>query len=98
MKAPKNTVLEAVYQAGLDEECVRYAYSGRFMYGRTAFGIVGQPQDLAQFLIELATQHVDGYELASEFVQHLMMDNMANDYIFYFPGITLVEKDDDEDE
>ena len=98
MIAPKNTVLEAVYQAGLEEECIREAYSGRYMYGRTAFGIVGSIQDYSQFLVELATQHVDGYDLVSEFVPRMRMDDMANEYIFYFPGIELVEKDDEEDE
>lgn len=97
MKAPKSTVLEAVYQAGLDEDSVREEYSGRYMYGRTAFGIVGSIQDYSQFLVELATQHVDGYDLASEFVQRLRMDNMANEYIFYFPGILLVDKDEEDE-
>lgn len=98
MKASHSTVMEAVFQAGLDEDSVREDYSGRYMYGRTAFGIVGSWQDFGQFLIELATQHVDGYDLASEFNQRLRVDDMANEYIFYFPGITLVEKDDNEDE
>lgn len=98
MKASKSTVYEAVFQAGLDEDSIREDYSGRYMYGRTAFGIVGSVQDYSQFLVELATQHVDGYDLASEFVQRLRMDNMANEYIFYFPGIVLVDKVDEEDE
>lgn len=98
MKIPKSAVLEAAYQAGLDEDAVRESYSGRYMYGKTCFGIIGHIADFAMFLVELATQHVEGYDYASEIAQRMRMDNMANDYVFYFPGIELVEEDSEEDE
>ncbi len=98
MRISRDTVMEAVFQAGLDEDSVTETYSGRYMYGKTCFGIIGHIQDFAMFLVELATHHTEGYEYASEFAQRMKMDNMANDYIFYFPGITLVDESDSEDE
>jgi hypothetical protein len=97
MQIPKADVLTALFQAGLDEDCVRWEYGGRYMYGKTCFGVVGNINDYSLFLVELATQHVEGYDWANEFAQHVRLDNMANEYIFYFPGIELTEeKSEDE--
>lgn len=97
MQVPKADVLEAMFQAGLDEDCANWAYSGRYMYGKKCFGVVGSINDYSLFLVELATQDDEGYDWAAEFAQRVRIDNMASDYIFYFPGIELtVEKSEDE--
>lgn len=97
MQVPKAAVLEAVFQAGLDEDAVRWDYGGRYMYGKTCFGVIGGINDFAVFLVELATQDVEGYDWANEFAQRVRMDNMANEYIFYFPHVELTEEEKSED-
>ena len=79
------TVMEAVYEAGGDEENVRADYSGRSMYGAECFGIVHSSQ--TELLVLVAGLAVAGVDLG--FLRNARMDSMGLDMITYFPGTTL---------
>jgi hypothetical protein len=90
----KETILETVIQAGLAEDDIRWAYSGRGMYGKRCFGIVGSLLDYTAFLLELSAiprSDADYWDLAMELSQRVSTDNMAYQTIYYFPGVEVVE-------
>lgn len=89
-----NDILEC---ADFEADAILPNYSGRFMYGATCFGFVGNSSDYTRFVMRLPSQI--GFEDAEELVDSLRTDNMALDMIYYFPGWTLdnVPEDDDDE-
>lgn len=88
-----HTVLQAV---DFEREAVYTNYSGRFMYGATCFGIVGDTAQFARFMVVLgALTHND--DTVMDLLDVLREDNMGMDRIYYFPGFTLenVPQEDD---
>lgn len=82
-------VFDAADMAGIDtdEDLVR-DYSGRFMFGETCFGIIGDQQSYGQFMIELAAGDAD---LARELSNAVKTDSMALSTIYYFPGYRMAD-------
>ena len=95
----KSDILDALADADIEEE-PRWNYSGRGMYGRECFGIVGTMEDYSNFLLGLTTvfydQVGDIYEargLVHRFTECVSTDSMGYDTIFYFPGIVVLENE-----
>ena len=88
-----NDILEA---ADYEADSIYTDYSGRFMYGATCFGFVGNQADYTRFIMRLPSQI--GFEDAEALVDSLRTDNMALDMIYYFPGWTLTDVPEDTDE
>lgn len=67
---------------------LRKDYSGRNMFGKECFGIVGNGNTLTKFFIDLTSslKEFDDEQLAYELSYDLKTDNMGNDYIYYFPN------------
>jgi hypothetical protein len=73
---------------------IHAAYSGRFMYGKTCFGVVGSITDLLGFIAALAIKLNDDNMADVMFdciVQDVRTDNMGYDTIFYFPSLSVVD-------
>jgi len=91
----KSLLLGVAADADIEPENLRWDYSGRGMYGRECFGIVGRMSDYTRFIVAL-TQWEDGSELAGDYAWELAdrvsTDNMAYDTIFYFPGVKVLDK------
>lgn len=86
------------YGDGEDESQIRDDYSGRYMYGQTCIGVVGEsPATYVQFLFSLAEvlYEDDLYEQRDfilDMVDRMHMDNMGRSaMIYYFPGYKIVE-------
>lgn len=78
-----DTLLDALYDADLDEDAIRSNYSGRGMFGDACLGItfesIGQLMQLAAVL---------GTDYANLF-RGARTDSMGMHMIVYFPGVTL---------
>jgi hypothetical protein len=78
----------------------RFGYSGRFMYGRTCFGLVGNIAQINSFIITLVLDLMedDNNEVNEEFIdsfREMKLDSMGLDSIMYFTNLDI--KDDLED-
>lgn len=95
VEIPWETIEEAALDAGLEPESDIYrAYSGRFMYGRSCLGVVGTINQYTEFL--LAMERSDcGDEYTNKMAENVTTDNMGRQTIFYFPGITVLEDEDE---
>lgn len=92
MKIRKQLLLDAADAADIEEDYLRWDYSGRGMYGRSCFGIVGRMADYSRFLVALATEGEEGHDVAWELTDRVSTDNMAYDTIFYFPGAQIEDE------
>lgn len=86
----KEEVIEALEDAGLDEENIRWDYSGRGMFNETCFGFTGSDSDLIQFAIYLA-RLTPGRDLY--WMSNFRSDSLGMDTIYYWPGISFEEDD-----
>lgn len=92
----RSVVEEAAWAADLDTEKALYdGYSGRGMYGRKCFGVVGSMEDYSKFLVQLTQTDPD---LAWDLAQSVASDSLGLDNIFYFPGYQLANEDDEEED
>lgn len=99
LSIPRENLLDAAFDAGLDEDCIRWTYSGRYMYGKSCFGVVGNVLDYTMFLLLLSQQEDGaGFDWAIELAQQVNTDNMAQETIFYFPGLEVLDDEDGKDE
>ena len=75
----------ATLEAALDAADVdlRESYSGRWMSGETCLAVVGRTWALARWLVELA---LDEPDLAIALTNHLRMDDLDTETVWYFPG------------
>ncbi len=96
MEISKADVLEALFQADLDERDVSWAYSGRFMYGKTCFGVTASLADFLKFMVYLAAEI--GEEEASLLADKVSSDSLGRSLIYYFPGVNVVDYDEEGDE
>jgi hypothetical protein len=94
---PRSVVKKIALDADLDpEEDLRFDYSGRFMYGDKCFGIVGDTGCYTKFMMMLYA-NPDTQDISWEIVDDVRTDSMGYDTIFYFPGVTVVDDEEDED-
>jgi hypothetical protein len=100
----RNTLADLLGEAGVDEDQVRWDYSGRGMYGRTCFGFTGNQRNLVAFALGLGyesrAQEDDPSEEveftqgdAISFLAAVRTDSMGLDTIFYFPGVEVEQED-----
>lgn len=61
-------------------------YSGRGMYGKKCFGVIGNQSGFLRFMIELAVIDPD---TARDLADRVSTDGMGLSTIFYFPGRTI---------
>ena len=101
MDIKKSQVLDALNQAGLDDDALYEGYSGRGMYGHETWGVVTSSRDqlkvfaaLAAFAAHADDDEADAYdiaEVASELADAASFDSMGYDQIMYFPRVELIE-------
>ncbi len=96
MSVSRRLLLEVLEDVGVDPARVHWDYSGRFMYGRTCFGFVGEDADLVWFFTELGRRLGRDEDDAGftegdvdELVRALRTDEMGLDKIYYFPSVDL---------
>lgn len=91
----KNTARDLAYSVGMEPDDALYLnYSGRGMYGRECFGIVGTVSDLVGFVTEAVRRGAVGDETVAGFVQYIedvSTDNMGLDMIFYWQDVQIAE-------
>lgn len=75
---------------------LRFDYSGRFMFGRTCFGFVGDVHDLAAFFYALGL-YLDPEDDGDALARRLRCDNVGLEMIYYFPGVDVTEPASDDD-
>lgn len=85
----RTLIIDALYDADLNEDDLRENYSGRGMYGAECFGIVGSPGDASRFLIHIG-QH--DTELAEKLANNQRSDSMGRSGIYYFPSYAIEEE------
>jgi len=89
----RSQVVDALYDAGLDEDALRADYSGRGMYGERCFGIVGSESDMLRFVLALSHRLEDRGE---EWLPNVCSDNMGLSIIWYWPTVQVPEEDEEE--
>lgn len=87
----------AAESAGLGDSAIRMGYSGRGMFGRKCFGIVGGPPDLVAFFEELSEASLENgddgrygaltLDLVQAMREGIATDDMARELIYYWPNI-----------
>lgn len=94
MKLSKNSnpIFEILQDAA--DECdfqIRESYSGRGMFGKDCFGIVGSFENLGTFISMVTAELIESfYEEGDTLFDNMRMDNMGQyDYIFYWPDIQI---------
>jgi hypothetical protein len=100
MEISLTDLLDICGDAGIYDENIRDDYSGRAMYGRECFGIVGNESDLVTFIKGVAVaayqagQENDDdnpvIELADE-LENVRSDSMGMDAIYYWPSVQVTE-------
>lgn len=78
----------------------RFDYSGRGMYGKKCFGIVGSFSDIGGFFTNVAMSCQEEEIELSDFgdcVTSVSMDNMGTESIIYFPRL-IISQEEPEDE
>lgn|SRR5262245_55842800 len=86
---PRQPVLDALYEAGLEEDALREDYSGRAMYGATCFGVVCELNEMLQFVVALSRNTPDHDEMDAvvyDLVRSTRSDGMGLSSIWYWPG------------
>jgi hypothetical protein len=96
MRLTRSLLEDVLGEAGVEEE-PRWDYSGRYMYGKTCFGFVGDVSDLAAFFYHLALVTEDDDTIFYDLHRALRTDSMGMNTIFYFPGVD-VSRDEEEPE
>lgn len=85
MNIDRELLLDALCDAGADEDALREDYSGRGMYGDTCIGVVlSGVSAFARFLIAVAAESSDD---AAWLADNVVVDNMGRSMIYYFPGV-----------
>lgn len=99
MDINKSDLGYALYNANLGEDDTRLDYSGKGMYGKTCFGIVGTLENLLLFAVEIARQ-VEAAEQTGEDhplddflcrIHEVSTDSMGRSQIFYWPYVHVTE-------
>ena len=91
-------ILYEMYGTGSDTS-FRDDYSGRGMYGKVCVGFVVATNGVLSVGAALAQALEEDYPtLLHYMITHSCMDNMGHDWIVYFPGVTLAEDEEDEED
>lgn len=106
MKIPSAKLIELCDDEGIN---VHINYSGRYMYGDTCIGIVGNGADLMKFALRVIPKIDPNFEFESELhmnadepeitIKHsdvwldMNQDNMGMDMIFYWMGVVTEDID-----
>lgn len=85
---PRQTLLDALSVADLDEDALYEGYSGRGMYGAECFGFTCTLREFAIVCAALGSTADDW-----DFVGKVQTDSMGLGQIFYFPGVGISEED-----
>lgn len=91
MEIKKSVLTDAfdlAFPALLDEQ-IRTDYSGRFMFGKTCFGIVGNTGTLGVFMAHVAVLIPELRDY--DFITNLRWDEMGLDMIYYWPDIQIID-------
>lgn len=80
-------ILDALSMAGIDEDDFRDDYSGRGMYGKTCFGIVGTASDFALFCAAVGWCAREALMNDWDWVGNVRSDSMGRSTIWYWPGV-----------
>lgn len=88
MTLDKETIECALDLAGLTEDNVIYAYSGKGMYGRRCLAITGKIGDAMAFVGGLL-QEEPSWDV--EQLKEVYMDSLGMDVVVYWPGIQVAE-------
>lgn len=96
MKFPGVKLVELAEHAGVND--LYFNYSGRFMYGKECFGLVGGAGDLVRFATSVAGAAWTGDEEALELNDYLResdpsTDSMGKQTIYYWEGLQAVGPD-----
>jgi len=87
IKASK--IFDTAYESPWDfSEMFRWEYSGRGMYGKKCFALIGNLQDFAAFMLNVVPLLTDSEEDSIEWTR-VSMDNMGYDFVYYWPSITV---------
>ena len=70
----------------------RHGYSGRGMFGRRCFGLVGSIEEIHAALIGFVADNPQTADIVRELVRGQKRDNMGMDMIVYFPGVDIESK------
>lgn len=85
----KSKIIFAVMDFGsICADDFRFQYSGRFMYGQTCLGLVGNLNTLIEF-IQWIVPEIS--ELAESDMSNVRSDNMGLDMIYYWPDIHVTD-------
>jgi hypothetical protein len=84
IKIDRLIVEKACYDSGIR---IREGYSGRGMFGKTCFGLVGNLSELCKFFSCLSVD----FWFAEKLANGVCYDSMGHDTIYYFPGFELNE-------
>lgn len=93
MEVDYQVILDASYDAGLEETAIRCDYSGRGMYGDTCLGIVGDTSDILKFAVALAEADED-----TSWLGRCSTDNMGMSTIFYWSGVIVTDAPEPDEE
>jgi hypothetical protein len=87
---------------GAPENTINRNYSGRSMYGATCFAVEGTLEDFAMFMgaAGIVLSEERDHEPANvgrvlDLAQSVRMDRLGHDYVFYFVGWQIEERDED---
>lgn len=92
---PRSMIVDALDNAGFDEDCLRENYSGRGMYGTTCPAVTLPGHNEAfRFFVELAhlATEQEAYGDVSDLADTADWDTMGrSDLILYWRGLELTE-------
>jgi hypothetical protein len=98
----KSVLLDIAEVAAIEEDSLRFDYSGHGMIGKECFGIVGDTGDLVRFVAEATEAYVNALDegdtdLSDDLrplysrLDAIGQASMGRDYIFYWPQLQVVE-------
>jgi hypothetical protein len=94
MEVSREEIEDALEGCGLDGEISIYEnYSGRGMYGSECFGIVCNESNFAQFCAAIGAA-TDGW---GDWIYKVRSDSMGLSTIWYWPGVSFAEGQDETD-
>lgn len=100
----RTLLTEILEEIEVQDEQVRCDYSGRGMYGKTCFALVGGYATLTTFVAEVARRqglfdatgddsvNPDLFDALDAIVNGLAVDQLGHDLIFYWPRLVVVDQ------
>ena len=66
-----------------------FAYSGRFMYGKTCFGLVGNFSSILKALFAFLADYPEHAKALAKTVKCMKSDSLGRQEIVYFPHVSI---------